>query len=174
MKKFKIALLVSSLSLLSVNCFALDGGVLLSFKGLISTKTCNVDVDGVASSPVVTLPSIPSTDLPNVGSTAGAKEFRINLTNCNIYVTRARSTLIGNRVTTSGNLGSIGTAKNVSIQVANAWNSSVIDFSQQQEIISLPTELGKAYIPFIAKYYAEGTVTGGTVIATAQYALIYE
>ncbi|AWM79607.1 type 1 fimbrial protein [Gammaproteobacteria bacterium ESL0073] len=147
----------------------------INFKGEVTTQTCQVSINGASTSPVVLLPTVADTALATAGTTAGDTNFTIELQNCATNLTSAKATFVGNNVQASGNLGNTGTATGVSIQVAND-GGSVLDFNASDVVSSAATisGTGTASLPFTASYYAEAPATAGTVLASTQFAIVYQ
>ncbi|MCW8113751.1 type 1 fimbrial protein, partial [Yersinia intermedia] len=79
MKKMnKIALVVAGLALSTT---ALANNV-IQFQGEVADQTCAVTIDGNTSAPLVLLPTVPSSSLSAIGSTAGQTPFTVGLTGC--------------------------------------------------------------------------------------------
>lgn len=147
----------------------------INFKGEVSTQTCEVSVNGASTSPVVLLPTVAATDLATAGTTAGDTNFTIELQNCATNLTSAKARFVGNSVQASGNLGNTGTATGVSIQVANEGGTA-LNFNAS-DVVSNAANIsgtGTASLPFTARYYAEAPATAGTVLASTQFAIVYQ
>lgn len=174
MKK-KLSTAIVAVSFLPVFAFAAQSNT-VTFKGEVSTQTCDVTINGEKDSPVILLPTVTDAQLAVAGSTAGSTNFSIDISGCNDKLTKAKAVFVGNNVTTAGNLGNTGTAAKVSVQLKDGVDSTVFDFNSTDVTSSASTiASGAGSLPFIASYYAEEAgVTAGTVIATAQYAVVYE
>lgn len=147
----------------------------VTFKGEVSTQTCDVSINGEKVSPIILLPTVADTQLAKAGNTAADTNFTIDLTNCNDTLAKASAIFVGNNVTTNGNLGNTGTATNVSIQLKDGVSSSKFDFNQDVTSSAATISAKAGSIPLVVSYYAEAdAVTAGTVIASAQYAISYE
>lgn len=147
----------------------------INFKGEVTSQTCQVSINGESSSPVILLPTVADSALATAGTTAGDTNFTIELQNCAPSVATAKATFVGNNVQTSGNLGNTGSATGVSIQLANQGGSS-IDFNATDVVSAAATisGTGTASLPFTARYYAEAPATAGTVLASTQFAIVYQ
>lgn len=116
MKKTLVTLM---LFILPGIAFAETSNNTIKFQGEVAEQTCMVDINGTANTPVVLLPTVSTSNLNQVNSVAGKTNFTINLTGCNIAIqdTQISSVFQGMNVTSGGNLGNIGTARNVAIQL---------------------------------------------------------
>lgn len=166
--------ILASMFALPIASYAQQSNV-ITFNGQVDDVTCTITVNGADSSPVVLLQTAKTSDLSTAGATAMPTEFNLELTDCGAAKT-ATALLVGNNVSTSGNLGNTGTATNVSIQILD--NGTPITFSGSAAIeAGKDTALadGAGAIPLVAQYYAESTgVTAGSVQATMQYAITYK
>lgn len=149
----------------------------ITFKGEVTSQTCQVTINGEETSPVVLLPTVADSEFAGQGSVTGDTNFNIDLKNCNTALTSAKANFVGNNVLASGNLGNTGTATGVSIQLANGNGGAALDFNAADVVSSAATisSTGTATIPFTARYFAEeATVGAGTVVASTQYSVSYE
>lgn len=166
--------ILASLFTLPIISYAQQSNV-ITFKGEVDDVTCTVTVNGASSTPIILLQTAKTSDLATQGSTTMPTEFDLQLTGCG-EATSATAQLVGNNVTSNGNLGNTGTAKNVSIQILD--NSTPITFIGGTAVeAGKGTALtsGSGTIPLVAQYYAEAaSVTAGTVQATMQYAVTYK
>lgn len=152
-----------------------DQSNIITFKGQVDDVTCTITVNGAQSTPIVLLQTAKTSDLATAGTTTMPTEFNLQLTNCGA-ATSATAQLVGNNVTSNGNLGNTGSATNVSIQILDKGTpitfagSAVLEAGKDTALKS-----GSGTIPFVAQYYAESAgVTAGTVQATMQYAVSYK
>lgn len=173
--KILLSTAIIAASVLPTFAFAVQSNT-VTFKGEVSTQTCDVSINGEKTSPVVLLPTVADTQLASAGATAADTNFTIDLTNCNDKLTKASAVFVGNNVTTSGNLGNTGTSTKVSIQLKDgSAGGKVFDFNSDVSSSVATIASGTGSIPFIASYYAEEDgVAAGTVVASAQYAINYE
>ncbi|WP_392566612.1 fimbrial protein [Utexia brackfieldae] len=175
MKKL-LSTAILAASVLPAFAFAVQSNT-VTFKGEVSSQTCDVSINGVKETPVILLPTVAATQLATKGSTAAETNFTIDISGCNQTLTKAKAIFAGNNVTTTGNLGNTGTATKVSIQVKDGVGNSVLNFNGTDTVsgITAISTSGTASLPFSASYFAEDAgVTAGTVVASAQYAISYE
>jgi len=148
----------------------------ITFQGEVTDQTCAVTVNGNDVSPVVLLPTVSTSDFSS-STTAGATTFEVGVSGCATETAdRTLSTVfIGNQITTSGNLGNTGTAKNVEIQILDKARA-VIDFTSNftgNGDLMLTAGETSASAGYTAQYYTTGTPTVGDVSASLQYAVSY-
>ncbi len=106
----------------SVNAHAVSQNT-IRFQGEVNAQTCNVDVNGTSGSPIVLLPTVSTNKLSKANSSSGATNFTINVSGCQAPTSSDQTidlVLVGNNVTTNGNLGNLGTAKNFELQLLNS------------------------------------------------------
>lgn len=150
----------------------------INFQGEVSAETCSVTVNGNTATPTVLMPTASTTDLAASGDTAGQTTFTMGLTGCTgnaTAATTASTVFVGNQVTSTGNLGNTGTAKNVEIQLLDT-KSAVIDLTSNYTAsgdLTLAIGNTSSSADYIAQYYATGKSTAGTVLASLQYAVTY-
>ncbi|OKP16859.1 fimbrial protein [Serratia fonticola] len=169
-----------SLALVAFSSVALaDSANTVQFKGEVSEQTCNVNINGNEGNPIVLLPTVPAADLASPGATAGATEFTVNVTGCNVASsdTAIKTVFAGNNPTANGNLGNAGDAQNVSIQLMDSNGTTPLVFATSTTVTTSPMTLQTGATStsqtLSARYYAEGIATPGAVLATAQYAISY-
>lgn len=150
----------------------------VTFQGEIYPHTCNVNVNGNSTAPIVLLPTVNIDKLSTAQAVAGQTKFTINVTDCNSDYSVIKTVFAGNNITINGNLGSTGTAENVSIQLLNSDGINILQFINGESVESSPfikeNNSSSASQELFAQYYAESTVTAGTVIASAQFAISYD
>lgn len=184
MNKKIIALGILLSATASASAFAASDNT-ITFQGEVADQTCQVTINGNAGSPVVLLPTVNAADLANSGKTAGDTTFEIGVSGCTANETddiKISTVFVGNLVTTAGNLGNTGTAKNVEIQIKN--DKGAIDFSQGTYTgagdltITASTDADNpntsATHEYIASYYSTGTAGIGSVAGSLQYAVSYQ
>ncbi len=166
--------ILASLFALPIVSYAQQNNV-ITFKGQVDDVTCTVTVNGTESTPIILLQTAKTSNLAAAGNTAMPTEFNLQLTDCGAAKT-ATAQLVGNNVTTNGNLKNTGTAANVSIQILDKGTpikfvgNTAVEAGKDTALAS-----GSGTIPLVAQYYAETTgVTAGTVQATMQYAVTYK
>ncbi|EMA9251969.1 TPA: type 1 fimbrial protein [Yersinia enterocolitica] len=150
----------------------------IKFQGEVAEQTCMVDINGTANTPVVLLPTVSTSNLNQVNAVAGKTNFTINLTGCNIAIqdTKISSVFQGMNVTSAGNLGNVGTAQNVAIQLLDANGAPIRMSGGSVSVpgITLVAGSTSASQDLAAQYITEeGRATAGSVIASAQYAITY-
>lgn len=150
----------------------------IKFQGEVAEQTCMVDINGTANTPVVLLPTVSTSNLNQVNAVAGKTNFTINLTGCNIAIqdTKIGSVFQGMNVTSAGNLGNVGTAQNVAIQLLDANGAPIRMSGGSVSVpgITLVAGSTSASQDLAAQYITEeGRATAGSVIASAQYAITY-
>lgn len=151
----------------------------IRFEGMVSASTCDVAVNGSAT-PVVLLPTVPTSALAGSGVNAGETAFNVAVSGCpsSASVIEVQTVFTGNNVTTNGNLGNMGTAGNVELQIATAASGLPINLlntwsSTTGQGISLPANATSANRDYYVRYYSTGGATPGTVRGSLQYAVIY-
>lgn len=175
MKKTLVALMLFALPGITS---AASSNNTIKFQGEVAEQTCMVDINGTANTPVVLLPTVSTSNLNRVNSVAGKTNFTINLTGCNIAIqdTKISSIFQGMNVTSGGNLGNVGSAKNVSIQLIDGKGSPIIMSGGPVEVPGIILVAGStsASQDLAAQYITEeGKATAGSVISSAQYAIAY-
>lgn len=148
----------------------------ITFQGEVLANSCIVQVNGQAS-PTVTLPTVGTADLnAAVGKTAGATPFTVDLTGCDTTADDVQVRFVAH-TEAGANLGldTSSTATNVVVQLLEGYaGGTAIDFSGGVAVTSTKTTAsGAASFPLTAQYYSTDTVTAGTVIAIANYEVIY-
>lgn len=182
LKLLSSALLAAALA--APSAFAADGTI--TFNGAITTTTCLINGDepgDPASSFTVTMPTVNTTSMPNVGDIAGATGFRIQIggpgdTDC----------LNGTRVyahfepgpTVDSATGSLilqgeSAAGGVQIELANKLGEKIDifndqDSSQIREIV----QNNQATLAYISRYARTGAVTAGPANSSVMYTISYE
>lgn len=151
----------------------------ITFRGEVAEQTCSVAVNGNASSPVVLLPTVSTSDLGAAGSTAGQTEFTVSVSGCTASVTpQAVSTVfLPNNATVGGNIANTGTATNVSLQLLDpAAPAAAFPLTGGYAAPGLQVAANEtsASHNFAVRYFAEGAAaTAGTVIGAVQYSVAY-
>lgn len=130
----------------------------------------------VTTNPVnVTLPPITSSALGSIGATAGTTAFGIAL-NCPSGASGATLSIeLDYNGTASGIQGVLtptgGTSAGVGVQVLNQ-SSNPVTFGTPATVGTIST--GSTNVSFFARYYRTGTVTPGTLQASATFTLMYQ
>ncbi|AHG18612.2 fimbrial protein [Chania multitudinisentens RB-25] len=175
MKMNKVALMVVGL-VLSTAALA-DNTI--KFQGEVADQTCDVSINGNASTPLILLPTVSSTTLATPGATAGQTPFTIGLTGCtaSASATAIKTVFVGNNLTANGRMGNTGTASNVSLQLVDPSAPAIpLDLTGQTGAagLSLAANATSASHDFAVEYYSEGTATPGSVLGSVQYSVSYQ
>lgn len=158
--------------------YAYDGTI--SITGNISTTSCTISVAGGGSNGSITLPTIASKALAATSATAGSTPFTISLSGCSGPATQAAIWFENDsNINTAGRLINSGTASNVDVAIYNTTSSSHILIGQTSSVfgssgMAFPISNGNATLSYLAKYYASGIATAGTVIASVNYTVQYQ
>ncbi|EEI7451994.1 type 1 fimbrial protein, partial [Salmonella enterica subsp. enterica serovar 4,[5],12:i:-] len=129
--------------------------------------------------PVVLLPTVSTKDLSEQGKTAGPITFDIGLSGCTgsqDKTTKISTVFVGNQVTSNGNLGNTGSAKNVEVQLLDTSGEPINltgGFTGDGDL-QLEPNASEASATYTARYYSTGKAEAGTVAATLQYAVSYK
>lgn len=146
--------------------FAVDAT--LNFTGTIILPTCTVDSGSVSQT--IDLKTAKTTDFLSVNSTNNATPFSLLLKSCAVN-TNVSMTIYGTVDTVQSVLKNTGTASQVGVQLLKAVN--VGDTTGTPFPLNTQTTIGAVdatntmTIPMVAQFYRLGTMTGGTVTATA-------
>jgi type 1 fimbria pilin len=130
----------------------------------------------ITTNPVnVTLPAISTSALASIGATAGTTPFAIAL-NCPGGASGASlSVQLDYNGTASGIQGVLtptgGSSTGVGVQLLNQ-SSNPVTFGTPQKVGTIST--GDTNVSFFARYYRTGTVTPGTLQASATFTLLYQ
>jgi major type 1 subunit fimbrin (pilin) len=175
MKMNKIAIVVAGL-VLSTAALA-DNTI--KFQGEVADQTCDISINGNASTPLILLPTVAANALDQTGATAGQTPFTISLSGCTpaASATAIKTIFVGNNLTSTGNMGNTGTATNVSLQLIDpATPATPLDLTGQVGAagLSLSANATTASHDFAVRYYAEDTATAGSVLGSVQYAVSYQ
>ena len=158
---------------------AYDG--MITFNGTVSAQTCSIGAAGATNNGTVTLPTVAATSLAAANATAGTTQFSIKLTGCSGPATQAAAWFeSGSNVNpATGRLINTGTAGNVDVALYNLGSVTPIAVGQGSGAIgssgaAFSLSSGAATLNYQAKYYATGTATAGTVVATVNYTIQYQ
>ena len=151
----------------------------IKFQGEVADQTCNVNINGNASTPLILLPTVSTATLAVAGSTAGQTPFTISLNGCTASATTTaiNTVFVGNNLTADGRMGNTGTAGNVSLQLVDpATSANPLDLTGQtgNAGLSLAANATSAAHDFAVEYYSEGAATPGSVLGSVQYAVSYQ
>lgn len=125
MKKY-LAMITGSL-LVSSSAMAVSDNT-ITFQGEVTDETCSVVINGNQAKPVVLLPTVSTKELTDQGKTAGPITFDIGLSGCTgstDKTTKISTVFVGNQVTSNGNLGNTGSAKNVEVQLLDTSGNPI-------------------------------------------------
>ncbi|WLI76569.1 fimbrial protein [Kosakonia sp. H02] len=160
----------------SSSAFAANASNTVRFMGEVSEQTCNIDLNGSTTSPVVLLPTVSNSQLTSVGATAGETPFTVTLSGCGPQVANAGIVFISNH--TEGvnlkNTAATAPATNVAIQLLEG--PTVLDFVNNKAETAKQSVGGSntsAAFDLTARYVATGVVTSGNVEAQAHFAVTY-
>lgn len=176
MKMKNIAILVSGL-VLSTAALA-DNTI--KFQGEVADQTCDISINGNASTPLILLPTVTTTSLATSGATAGQTPFTIGLTGCTASTTATtaiKTFFVGNNLTADGRMGNTGTAGGVTLQLVDPASPTLpLDLTGQTGApgLSLATNATSTSYDFAVEYYSEGTATPGSVLGSVQYSVSYQ
>lgn len=174
MKKNLIVAALMTGALSAASAFAADGQI--NFIGSITDDACTV-VNDMTNPLEVTLGTVSSSAFNGSGSTAAPTKFTIALTNCPSTMTKAKVKFDGtadanvNSLLALTNVGTVGVAKNVGIQLTDKSNVVVPLHSASSEY---PLTAGSNELDFVARYYATAaTVEAGSANATSNFTIVY-
>lgn len=176
MKKNLFAVAIAAATVMSASAFA-DNTI--RFQGEVADQTCTVTINGNASSPLVLLPTQPTSALAASGTTAGDTNFTLAVSGCTAAEdeTAIKTVFVGNNLTADGRLGNTGTATNVSLRLVDpAAPTTALDLTGQigNPGLVLAADATSASHDFAVQYYAEGAATPGSVLGSVQYAVSYQ
>lgn len=172
MKKLVSSILMTA-GILPTISFAAEQANKLTLQGEVTTKTCEVSVNGKATSPVITLPPVSASLLSSAGKTAGDTKFSIEIKNCPNY-SNAKAWIYTALNGSQGNvLNTAGTAHNVDIRIIDGVTNQQVFMTHATSTANFDSS-HSATIPLVAQYYATDSAISGTVIGTANYLLQYE
>ncbi|WP_197062144.1 MULTISPECIES: fimbrial protein [unclassified Serratia (in: enterobacteria)] len=151
----------------------------IKFQGEVADQTCDISINGNASTPLILLPTVATTALATSGETAGQTPFTISLTGCtaSASATAIKTVFVGNNLTANGRMGNTGTATNVSLQLVDPLAPTTpLDLTGQTGAagLSLAANATTASHDFAVEYYSEGGATPGSVLGSVQYAVSYQ
>ena len=175
MKMNKIAFVVAGLVLST----AVLADNTIKFQGEVADQTCNISINGNASTPLILLPTVSTATLADPGATAGQTPFTISLEGCTASATTTaiNTIFVGNNLTAAGRLGNTGTAGKVALQLIDpAKPTTPLDLTGQTGSpgLSLAANATSAAHDFAVEYYSEGAATPGSVLGSVQYSVSYQ
>ena len=173
----------------AISCALVSGGVMaaesgtVSFSGLITGATCDVNIGGAGAKAAVVLPTVSANTLDGATKTNGKTRFSFELSGCTGALTQAKAFFEGGNTVDSATGRLINTdatgAENVSLQLRDGQNNSVINVGDAVQ--SAPSAIGyvdissgTASLPYYVEYYAEDAAVAGTVASQVTYSLIYK
>lgn len=146
----------------------------LNFTGTILQPSC--DIDSTTANQTIPLGSAPVMNFAAVGSTSNPAPFNLTLVNC-APGTSVTMTVAGTMDTVASVLKNTGTATQVGVQILQA--SSVGATTGTPVKLNIAVNMGAVgstntmTVPFVAQFYRLGTLTAGTVSATATVNFTY-
>jgi len=166
-------------SFISFNAFSASQNT-IRFQGEVNAQTCNVNVNDATGSPIILLPTVSTTALSTAKSTTGKTPFTINLTGCVAPASGSTQAininLVGNNISSTGDLLNTGTAKNVALRLLDS-SDKAIDLSGGAATVSgmtLASGSTSASQNFSVEYYSDsGSAGAGTVLSSVQYSVSY-
>lgn len=157
----------------------------VNFSGNLLSTTCSVSVRANGGSAggdgTVVLAPVPSTTLASTGARAGRRTWQI-IVGSAAEPCLAPRVQVGFRnagnVNAQGRLSNTGTAGNVDIVLSNAEvgaGAPDIDLATNanSQVRDIPGTTRWVTLSYAAEYYATAAATGGTVVTSVQYDLIY-
>ena len=180
-KRVILSAAISS-ALMSGSVMAAETGT-VSFSGLITGATCDVNIGGAGANAAVVLPTVSANTLDGATKTNGKTRFSLELSGCTGALTQAKAFFEGGNTVTNATGRLINTetsgAENVSLQLRDGQNNSVINVGDAAQFDSaaigyVDISSGMASLPYYVEYYAEGAVVAGTVASQVTYSLIYK
>lgn len=151
----------------------------IKFQGEVADQTCNVSINGNASTPLILLPTVAATTLSAAGTTAGQTPFTIGVTGCSAAenATSIKTVFLGNNLNANGRMGNTGSAANVSLRLIDpVAPTTALDLTGQNAAAGMVLAAGatSASHDFAVEYFSEGNVTPGSVMGSVQYAVSYQ
>jgi major type 1 subunit fimbrin (pilin) len=167
-------LLLLALSALTNAAPAFAADANLNFTGMIMQPSCTVD--SASTNQVVNLGSAPIMNFTSIGSTGNATPFNVNLISC-APGTVVTMTVAGTMDTVASVLQNTGTATQVGVQIlkaasAGATTGTPVTLNSAIAMGTVDSTYSMS-IPFVAQFYELGTLTAGTVSATATVNFTY-
>lgn len=178
--KIAIVALASGLAITGTQAWATDGTI--TFKGLVTDKTCDIVTPGGADF-TVTLPTVSTQTLGTAGATAGLTPFSINLENCSdgsvatYFEPGPTVDFASGRLNNQASI--TDAAKNVQIQLLGD-NNQVIPVlaaganGAQTNSQWVAVNNGVADLNYYAEYFATAAAEAGDVTTSVQYTIIYQ
>ncbi|EPF6317825.1 fimbrial protein [Enterobacter cloacae] len=184
-KLFKSMAAITFMAAVTAPAYSASTGT-ITFEGLLTDTTCDVDIGGSGPSATVTLPTVSINELTAPGQVTGRTVFNMNLSGCTV-ATGGPSTVAtyfqpgpNVNLSTGRLINNGGTAgNNVSLQlldaVSNTYNViNVGSTDQVDDAAYIDISGGTATLPYAVEYYAENATTPGTVTSSVVYNLMYK
>lgn len=163
---------------LSSSAFAATSNNTVRFMGEVSEQTCDININGSSTSPIVLLPTVSDSQLASSGSTTGDTPFTVTLSGCGgTQASNAGIVFVANDIDGANlkNTATTSAATNVAIQLMDGSNA--MDFTGNKAQTSTQSVGGAnttVTYDLAARYYATGQATPGAVEAQAQFAVTYQ
>lgn len=174
--------LLGTVVALAVSSVAMPAGAsvgTITINGKLTQSTCTVKIDGGSADAVVTLPTLPTSDLAKDGDTAGTTAFTMNLTNCKPATGSVRAyfehgTAVDAATGRLNNTNAAG-AKNVQVELLDAkMNALHIGNTSQRANAAGELQDGAVNLVYQARYHATGASTAGELATSVTYSIDYE
>jgi major type 1 subunit fimbrin (pilin) len=171
---FAVLISMASSSVFAQSSPTFGADARINFTGTILPPSC--DIDSTTANQTVKLGSAPVANFAAVGSTSNATAFNLKLLNCSTGATVTMN-VAGTTDTAPSVLKNTGTAKQIGVQLLQASNVGATTGTP----LTLNTAINKGTIgptntmtiPLVAQFYRLGTLTAGSVAATATFTFTY-
>ncbi|MBN3818157.1 type 1 fimbrial protein [Paraburkholderia sp. Se-20369] len=176
----RASVIAAAMALAPLAAHAYDGTVTIT--GTLSGASCDVKVNNGSNNGVVGLPGVSASSLSSKGTTTGATNFTIALSNCTNATGKSVRTFFeaGPNVNTADgtltNRAVTTPATNVSVQLLDMDGQPLKagDASQRDPSkTSVPIANNSATMVYGAQYYAQGVATAGGVSTSVTYSIDY-
>lgn len=172
MNKKIIALLISGMSVFSINHAMAENTSSMRFIGAVTVSACDIDTSGFSS---VNMPSVTQKDFTGAHTVAGAQNFSVKISGCPNTVKKAKLRVTGTADSDSPDLLAIdksdGMATGIGIQILSAGAPLHIN-SGSTDLHTLNN--GETTFDLTARYVAvKDVVVAGGVAASAQIDMTY-
>ena len=184
MNKLAVALSAALALGASATASAQDG--LITFNGEVLADTCEVTFPGTsgpATNPVITLPTVSTTSLATIGTTAGRTPFSVQVGSTEKPCTVGTDVAVelnpnSNASITGGRLNNIlntDNATGVQVQLIDG-SGAPIALNDGAPWTSARTAItgGVAVLNFAGEYYASAQAGAGKVSSTVEYTIDYK
>lgn len=164
----KLAFLTAAVALaVPLSASAVDGTITITGEVVDTTCVINTGTPDIA----VTLPTVSTNALAQIGDVAGRTPFTISLTGCGGGDVAAYFEP-GPTVAASGRLINGGAASNVEVQLLDA-DHGFVNVGNAGPIQFVTPVAGAIDLAYFAEYYATGAADPGTVSTSVQYTIVY-